>query len=141
MRLGDANAVAQHRRSPAASLRPRSLAVAQHLVESRSLAHLMVALSEVGRVVGCVGIEAGSELQISVLLVEICGDRIAPRDVLVDRSECRQSRESAPRFADGDGTVEPDDWSVGADSVAVKELAGFGDGTMRVSGRAREPLR
>jgi hypothetical protein len=56
----------------------------------------MVALSEVGRVVGCVGIEAGSELQISVLLVEICGDRVAPRDVLVDLSECRQSRESTP---------------------------------------------
>ena len=65
----------------------------------------MVALSEVGRVVGCVGIEAGSELEISVLLAEICGDRIAPRDLLVDLSECRQSRGSARRFADGDGTV------------------------------------
>ena len=33
--------------------------VVQHLVESGSLAHLVIALSEVGRVVGGVGTEAG----------------------------------------------------------------------------------
>jgi len=89
------------------------LVAAQHVVESRSLVHLMVALGEAGRVVGCVGREAGSEFEISVLLMEMGGDRIAPRDVLVDLSECRQSCGSALRFADGNGTVEPDDLSVG----------------------------
>lgn len=70
--------------------------VVQHLVESGSLAHLVIALSEVGRVVGGVGIEAGREFEISVLFVEIRGDRIAPWDVLVDLSECRQRHTAVP---------------------------------------------
>src|SRR2546423_2787663 len=96
--------------------------VAEHLVEARRLAHLMVALREVRRIAGGVDIEAGSEFEISIVLVEMCGDRFAPRDVLIDLIECRQSRGSAPRFADGDGTVESDDWSVGGPQQLVGTL-------------------
>ena len=85
----------------------------EQLVESRGLAHLVVALGEVRRAVGCGGVETRSELEISVLLVEMGGNRVAPRDVRVDLSEGRQSRWSAVSFAHGDGTVEPDDRSVG----------------------------
>jgi len=38
----------------------------------------MVAFGEVGSVASCVGIEAGSELEIAVLLVGVRGDRFAP---------------------------------------------------------------
>ncbi|MEY2405907.1 MAG: hypothetical protein QOG39_823, partial [Acidimicrobiaceae bacterium] len=41
------------------------------LVESRCLARLVVAFREVGCVASCVGIQAGSELEIAVLLVEV----------------------------------------------------------------------
>ena len=71
---------------------------------------------------GGVGIEAGGEFEVAVLLVEVRGDRIAPRDVLVDLGQCRQSRGSAVRFADGDGTVEPDDRSVGEPEQLVVPL-------------------
>ncbi len=82
----------------------------------------MVALGEAGRVVGSVGIEAGSEFEIPVLLVEICGDRFAPRNVFVDLCECRQPCAGAVRFTDSDGTVEPDDGSVGEPQQLVVPL-------------------
>src|SRR3546814_8613907 len=77
--------LSQGRRRRFESLRARgrdtgSSVVAQDLVEARRLAHLVVALSDVGRVVGCVGIEASGQLEISVLLVEVGVDRLAPRD-------------------------------------------------------------
>ena len=55
------------------------------------LTRLMVAFCEVGCVASGVGIEAGGELEIAVLLVEVGGDRVAPRDVFVDLGQCRQS--------------------------------------------------
>ena len=87
--------------------------VLQVLVESRCLARLMVAFCEVGCVASCVGIKAGSEFEIAVLLVEIRGDRFAPRDVFVDLGKCRKSCGRAVGLADCDCTVEPDDRSVG----------------------------
>ena len=77
------------------------------------LARLMVAFCEVGCVASRVGIEAGCELEIAVLLMEVRGDRFAPRDVFVDLGQCRQSCERAVGLADCDRTVEPDDRSVG----------------------------
>ena len=52
----------------------------------------MVALREVRRIAGGVDIEAGSEFEISIVLVEMCGDRFAPRDVLIDLIESRRQR-------------------------------------------------
>ena len=65
--------------------------VLQVLVESRGLARLMIAFCEVGRVASGVGIEAGSEFEIAVLLVEVRGDRFAPWDVFVDLGQDRKS--------------------------------------------------
>jgi len=73
----------------------------------------MVAFCEVRCVASYVGIEADSEFEIAVLLVEIRGDRFAPRDVFVDLGQCRQPCERAVRLADCDRTVEPDDRGVG----------------------------
>src|SRR5437588_4656434 len=92
---------------------PRSSVVLQVLVESRCLARLMVAFCEVGCVASCVGIKAGSEFEIAVLFVEVRGDRFAPRAVIVDLGQCRQSCGRAVGLADCDRTVEPDDRSVG----------------------------
>ncbi len=100
----------------------RSSVVLQVLVESRCLARLMVAFCEVGCVASCVGIEAGSELEIAVLLVEVRGDRVAPRDVFVDLGECRQSCARAVCLTDCDRTVEPDDRSVGEPEQLVVPL-------------------
>ena len=60
------------------------------LVEARRLAGLMVAFCDVGCVASCVGVKAGSEIEVAVLLVEVRGDRLAPRDVFVDLGQCRQ---------------------------------------------------
>ena len=60
----------------------------------------MVAFCEVGCVASCVGIKAGSEFEIAVLLVEVRGDRFAPRDVFVDLGQCRQSCRRAVGLAD-----------------------------------------
>jgi hypothetical protein len=73
----------------------------------------MVALCEVGCVASCVGIKAGRELEIAAFLVEVRGDRFAPRDSFVDLGQCRQSCGRAVGLADCDRTVEPDDRSVG----------------------------
>ena len=86
------------------------------------LARLMVAFGEVGCVASCVGIEAGREFEIAVLLVEVRGDRFAPRDVFVDLSQCRQSCGRAVGLADCDRTVEPDDRSVGEPEELVVPL-------------------
>src|SRR5437660_1578515 len=56
-----------------------SSVVLEVLVESRCLARLMVAFCEVRCVAGCVGIQAGSQFEIAVLLMEVRGDRFAPR--------------------------------------------------------------
>jgi hypothetical protein len=100
---------------PAASVTPapRSTGALQSLIESRRLAGLVVAFCEGGCVPSGDGIEAGGELEITVLLVEVGGDRFAPRDVFVDLGQCRQSCGRAVGLADCDGTVEPDDRSVG----------------------------
>ena len=50
------------------------------------------------------------------------GDRIAPRDVLLDLGQCRQPGQRAVRFADRDRTVEPDDRSVGEPQQLVVPL-------------------
>ena len=73
----------------------------------------MVAFCEVGCVASCDGIETGSKFEIAVLLVEVGGDRVAPRDVFVDLGQCRQTCGRAIGLADRDRTVEPHDWSVG----------------------------
>src|SRR5713101_9483721 len=101
---------------------PRSSVVLQVLVESRCLARLMVAFCEVGCVASCVGIKAGSEFEIVVLLVEVRGDRFAPRDVFVDLGQYRQSCGRAVGLADCDRTVEPDDRSVGEPEQLVVPL-------------------
>ena len=54
------------------------------LVEARGLARLVVALGEVGCVVSCLGIQAGRELEIAVLLVEVRGDGVTPGQLLVE---------------------------------------------------------
>ena len=69
-----------------------------------------------------VGIQAGRELEIAVLLVEVRGDRFAPRDVFVDLGQCRQSCGRAVGLADCDRTVEPDDRSVGEPQQLVVPL-------------------
>ena len=71
--------------------------VSEVLVEARRLARLMVAFGEVGCVASGVGIEAGRELEIAVLLVEVCGHCVAPRDVFVDLGQGRQSRAARRR--------------------------------------------
>ena len=73
----------------------------------------MVAFGEVGCVASRSGVEAGGELEIAVLLVEVRGDRIASRDRFVDLGQRLQSGERAIGLADGDGAVEPDDRGVG----------------------------
>src|SRR3954453_8611680 len=90
-----------------------SSASAQHLVESRGLARLVVALGEVRRVLRGVRVETGGELEVAVLLVEMRRDRLAARDALVDLGECGQPRGRAVGLADRDGTVESHDRSVG----------------------------
>ena len=57
----------------------------QVLIESRGLARLMIAFCEVGCVAGGVGIQAGRELEIAVLFVEVRGDRNVARDDSIDR--------------------------------------------------------
>ncbi len=52
------------------------------LVESGGLARLMVAFGEVGCVASRVGVQAGRELEIAVLLVQVRGDGFAPRYVV-----------------------------------------------------------
>ena len=79
--------------------------VLQVLVESRCLARLMVAFCEVGCVASGVGIEAGSEFEIAVLLVEVRGDRFSPWDVFVDLGQCRQSCGRAVGLADRDARL------------------------------------
>ena len=59
---------------------------------------------------------------LAVLLVEVRGDRIAPRDVFVDLGQCRQSCGRAVGLADCDRTVEPDDRSVGEPEQLVVPL-------------------
>ena len=83
------------------------------LVESRRLAHLMVAFRQVGGAASGVGIKPGRQFEIAVFLMEIGGDRISPRDVGVDAGEGRQSCGGAVGLADCNGAVEPDDRSVG----------------------------
>jgi hypothetical protein len=61
----------------------------QVLIESRCLARLMIAFCEGGRVASRVGIQAGSEFEIAVLLVEVRGNRFEPRDVFVDFGQRR----------------------------------------------------
>jgi hypothetical protein len=73
----------------------------------------MVAFCEVGCIAGCVGVEAGSKFEIAVLLMQIRGDRSAPRDVFVDVSQYGQPGGCAVRCADRDRTVKSDDRSVG----------------------------
>ena len=73
----------------------------------------MVAFGEVGCVASRVGIQAGRELEIAVLLVEVRGDGFAPRDLFVDIGQCRQSGGRAVGLADCNRTIEPDDRSVG----------------------------
>src|SRR5438105_15275173 len=82
----------------------------------------MVAFCEVGCVASCVGIKAGSEFEIAVLLVKVRGDRLAPRDVFVHLGQCRQSCGRAVGLADCDRTVEPDDRSVGEREQLVVPL-------------------
>src|SRR5262249_1715130 len=69
---------------PAARDEVCSSPVLQSLVASGGLQRLVVALGEVGCLASRVGVEAGRELEIAVLLVEIRGDRVVPRDVFVD---------------------------------------------------------
>ena len=64
--------------------------VAQTLVQARRLTHLMVAFCDVGCIASCVGIEPRRELEVAVLLVEVRGDCVAPRDVRGDLGKCRQ---------------------------------------------------
>ena len=74
--------------------------VLQVLVESRRLARLMVAFCEVGCVASRVCIQAGRELEIAVFLVQVRGDRFAPRDMFVDLGQCRQSSGRAVGLAE-----------------------------------------
>ena len=76
---------------------PSGLRSPQLLVEARRLAGLVVALGEVGRVAGGVGVEAGGELEVAVLLVEVGGDRLAPRDVVVDARPAPPARPARRR--------------------------------------------
>ena len=76
--------------------------VSKVLVEARCLARLVVTFREVGCTASCVGIQAGSEFEIAVLLVEVRGDRFVPRDVFVDLGQCRQSSGRAVGLADCD---------------------------------------
>ena len=88
--------------------------VLQVLVESRCLACLMVAFCEVGCVASGVGIEAGGEFEVAVLLVEVGGDRVAPggRSSSTSASAASPGRRAVGP-ADRDGPVEPDDRRVG----------------------------
>ena len=92
------------------------------LVEARRLAHLVVAFGEVGCVAGGLGVQAGGELEVAVLLVEVGGDRVAAQDVLVDVGQRRQPGGRAIGLADGDGPVEPDDRRVGEPEQLVVPL-------------------
>jgi uncharacterized protein (DUF305 family) len=105
----------------------------QVLVESRCLARLMVAFCEAGCVASCVGIEAGSEFEIAVLLVEVRGDRFAPRDVFVDRVQCRQPCGRAIGLAFYLDMIAHHEQAV---EMALVQLGNDGDPT--VAGFARE---
>jgi len=73
----------------------------------------MVAFREVRCFASCVGIEADSEFEVAVLLVEIRSDRIAPRDERFDLGQGGQSCGSPGRLANGDRTVEAGDRVIG----------------------------
>ena len=78
---------------------PFVIAPGAALVETRRLTGLMVAFCEVQGVASCGGIQPDREVEIAVPLVEMRGDRVAPRDVFVDVVQGRQSCGCAVRFA------------------------------------------
>ena len=86
------------------------------------LAGLVVAFCEVRSIASSQGVEPGREFEVSVALVEVGSDRIAPRDVLVDVGQCPQPCGCTVGFTDGDGTVEPDDRRVGESEQLVVPL-------------------
>src|SRR3712207_6842870 len=100
-------------RSASMSAAPRSALASQVLVHPSGLAQMMVAFCAAGRVASGVGIEAGSDLEIAVLLVEVRGARLAPGDLLVPLVQGRRPRRRAVGLPDCDRAVEPDDGSVG----------------------------
>ena len=67
------------------------------LVEARRLAHLVVALGEVRGVARGVGVQAGRQLEVAVLLVEVGGDGVAARDAVGDVGEGGAARRGRRR--------------------------------------------
>ena len=101
--------------------------VLQELVEPRGLARLVVAFREVGCVARRVGVQAGRELEIAVLLVEVGGHRLPPWDVLVDLGQRRQSCGRAVGFADTPIVRLNRAVAVGEADGALAGLAALGD--------------
>src|SRR4051794_23158993 len=102
--------------------RARSPMRAQELVESCRLACLVVALGEVRRVARRGRVEAGREVEVAVLLVEVGGHGIAPGHVPGDVAQRRQPGGRAVRLTDGDRAVEPHDGRVGEPQQLVVPL-------------------
>ena len=73
----------------------------------------MVSFGDAGRVASGARIQAGRELEVAVLLVEVGGDRFASRHVFVDLGQRREPRGRSIGLTDCDRTVEPHDRSVG----------------------------
>src|SRR4051794_25512690 len=97
-------------------------AVVQLLVDPGGLAGLVIAVREGWGVAGGESVEPGGAQEVAVLLVEVGGDRVVARHVLVDLGQRRQPGGRAVGLADRNRPVEPHDRRVGEAEELVVPL-------------------